>query len=158
MKREIGESKDHHSNRLFISRSGSMYRSLQERHKKAGIAPIADSLATFRRWLHGQIGTPCEYCQKILTVKECSIDHPTPLSRGGDGTITVICPHDNKAKGQFTREEYTALRESLAALDALFPEGKILKQVIHSLHIANIFRIGIGVKAKRAKETKVATQ
>lgn len=150
MKRAIGESREHHSHRLFMSRSSTMFRSLRERHEKAGIPPIKETLEEFRVWLRVFIGKPCEYCGKKLTVKECSIDHPTPLSRGGGDGIEVICSGCNKAKGFWTRKEYNNLLYHLNVLDDLHPEGKMKMHVLRSLKIANSFRFG---SDRRAKES-----
>jgi len=51
----------------------------------------------------------CYYCGKSLTKKECTIDHLTPLSRGGETiprNLRVCCLDCNREKASLTEEEY----------------------------------------------------
>jgi 5-methylcytosine-specific restriction endonuclease McrA len=71
-----------------------------------------------------RIGTPCQYCGKILTVDNFDIDHPIPIDRGGQfvlGNFDVISDSCNKQKGSMTNVEFQLLMDLLNT----FPiEGK----------------------------------
>lgn len=50
----------------------------------------------------------CQYCAKVLTSKEATLDHVQPRSRGGTTCWTNIvccCPHCNRKKGGRTPDE-----------------------------------------------------
>ena len=51
----------------------------------------------------------CPYCLKVIPPREYSIDHKTPLSRGGKTVkenLVVCCKKCNQEKGALTVEEY----------------------------------------------------
>lgn len=135
----------------FKTRTSGMYRSLNDRHAKAGVSLIALTLPEFREWAHRFIGKSCRYCHEKITVKNMSIDHPTPLSRGGTGEISVVCSMCNKGKGDFTDAEYRDLLTGLGILDARHPASKMKMKVLRALKIAASFRFGSDRRAKAAK-------
>lgn len=60
--------------------------------------------------------TKCVYCGETITLKNMSIDHKTPVIRGGlSGTenLQVICLRCNGRKASLTHEEFTALLKFL---------------------------------------------
>lgn len=68
-------------------------------------------------------GTTCPYCEGLLKVKDLTLDHRTPLSRGGTSAPDnlVYCHRAcNERKGLLTDLEYEIL---LMALRKLPPEA-----------------------------------
>jgi len=55
----------------------------------------------------------CHYCSKPLVIRDMTLDHMTPLSRGGADHVSNLCgacyPCNND-KGSMTAEEFTARR------------------------------------------------
>ena len=142
----------------FQQRSSNMFRSLTERHEKAGQPPMNFTRDEFREWLRGEIGKVCRYCGQTVTVTMVSTDHLIPLGRGGasdKANLAAICSGCNKAKGSWTDAEFSALRLALAELLARFPESNIMGHVLKSLKIANSFRFGSDRRAKEAKAQQV---
>lgn len=66
----------------------------------------------FSKWMWAQIGLnaiPCPYCRAPIDILNLSLDHRTPLRRGGGpelSNLQPICKRCNSAKGEFTHEEY----------------------------------------------------
>jgi 5-methylcytosine-specific restriction endonuclease McrA len=61
----------------------------------------------------------CAYCGTVMGIKDISIDHATPLSRGGyAGWSNIVLCHKscNRAKGDLTTEEYMRLLSFLHEL------------------------------------------
>ena len=55
-----------------------------------------------RKWVFLRDNYECQYCHKTLTVKECTIDHVVPVSKGGKTTwhnVVTACYECNNAKG-----------------------------------------------------------
>jgi 5-methylcytosine-specific restriction endonuclease McrA len=69
----------------------------------------------FGKWLWGQIqlqAIPCPYCRAPIDIITMQLDHKTPLRRKGGPEIEnkqCICERCNKAKGEFTHEEYIVI-------------------------------------------------
>jgi 5-methylcytosine-specific restriction endonuclease McrA len=80
---------------------------------------------SFEQFVHSYYGEPCHYCGEILTVENISLEHKTPLKRGGTNhpgnleCITKIC---NRRKGEFTEKEYN----ELLSWTAQFPEMRAI--------------------------------
>ena len=147
--------------KVFMTRSASMFRSLAERHEKAGQPPMAwcgcvVTLPAFRELMMGGLDNGlCCYCKETLTVKTISADHAVPLARGGSSAfenIDFICSGCNRAKGAFTKMEFYGLRNALASLSATYPQSNIMGHVLKSLKIANSFRFGSDRRSKEGKE------
>jgi 5-methylcytosine-specific restriction endonuclease McrA len=55
-----------------------------------------------RKWVFLRDNYQCQYCSKDLTVKECTIDHVVPVSKGGRTTwhnVVTACYSCNNSKG-----------------------------------------------------------
>jgi 5-methylcytosine-specific restriction endonuclease McrA len=62
------------------------------------------------------IGKPCLYCKEKLDAKNISLDHITPITRGGKKNIknlTIICKRCNTRKGSLSRPEFIKLLDFL---------------------------------------------
>lgn len=140
--------------RIFMQRTASMYRSANERQRMAGTVPLSKSLGMFREWVAAWIGKTCRYCNEEITVRNFSLDHDVPLSRGGSGefaNLSICCSGSNKAKGNMTADEFTALTADLGVLSHKFDNPNIKRHVLMSLKIASSFRFGSDRRAKKAK-------
>lgn len=68
--------------------------------------------AVFHQWLWKQTGLnafPCVYCRAPIDILNLSLDHKTPLRRGGGPELENLhlpCAKCNGSKGDFTHEEY----------------------------------------------------
>jgi len=59
----------------------------------------------------------CEYCHKLIEPLDYSIDHKTPLNKGGTndiGNLHLTCIKCNKVKGDLTDEQFKDLMGYLA--------------------------------------------
>jgi len=85
---------------------------------KLAIAP--DDVLPFTRkqfysWLWKQTGLQaigCPYCRTPIDIISLSLDHKTPLRRGGGpdlSNLQVICKRCNGVKSSFTAEEFQLL-------------------------------------------------
>jgi hypothetical protein len=57
----------------------------------------------------------CYYCNKVLTLEEATVDHRTPLSRGGKHerkNLVVSCKECNNLKADMTEEEFTKSKKT----------------------------------------------
>ena len=111
-------------------RTYNIYRHQAARAKAAG-NPLTYALPALRNKVEWAIGTlrRCRHCATRLTVANFSIDHATPLSRGGGNTyldIAVICQRCNEIKGALTDAEFDSLlalihqwKETAGAQDVL---------------------------------------
>ena len=80
----------------------------------------------------------CSYCDAKITKKNFSVDHATPLSRGGDTdqyNIVYCCSDCNSAKGEMTDEEWLDL---LSLVEFWEDRGKSLLRRLKAS--ANIYR------------------
>jgi len=71
----------------------------------------ASSRQKMLRLLFERDGRNCRYCDCVLTLKNGTIEHLTPQSRGGSNRITnlaVSCERCNSDKSSMTDEEYKA--------------------------------------------------
>lgn len=95
------------------SRTWNIYRHQCERASVAGEA-IDYDLSKLRDLVALKIQSPCKYCQGSMTADNFSIDHMTPVERGGAFTIDnvqVICMRCNQIKGNMDHLEYQRLIE-----------------------------------------------
>ena len=67
--------------------------------------------------LAAAVGKPCTYCGIPVKASEVSIDHPDPISRGGEPwKIQGVCKQDNRRKGELKDAEYRRVRAFYATL------------------------------------------
>ena len=92
----------------FAARTRNIYRHQAER--AGGCLPC--TLEQLREVVKAAFMTGCPYCGGSISVANFSIDHVTPITRGGTFHLTNIVVADlrcNKIKGQMTPEEFVAL-------------------------------------------------
>jgi 5-methylcytosine-specific restriction endonuclease McrA len=73
----------------------------------------ADKLGLPERLVYSGISSivpeTCKFCGRKLGVRNLSLDHIQPFSKGGRNTwanVQFLCARDNRYKGNFTDEEY----------------------------------------------------
>lgn len=81
-------------------------------------APDLDrpSLDDLEAWLRAQ-PLRCAYTHRPLTLDTMTIDHRTPLDRGGDhalGNLALATSQANAAKGTMSADEFHALLDLMA--------------------------------------------
>jgi 5-methylcytosine-specific restriction endonuclease McrA len=87
-------------------------RSIRSSLRKYGIRDISTEEV---RKMVGEVQT-CAYCQEPVAVKNLSVDHKQPRSRGGADAkenIWLICVSCNYMKGALTHEEFSGLMDYL---------------------------------------------
>lgn len=65
--------------------------------------------AEVRQIVYNRYSGKCAICGKSVTLKEMTIDHITPISRGGDGSFSNMqctCDSCNLMKHYLTQEEF----------------------------------------------------
>ena len=70
-----------------------------------------------KRLIREMMGSSCRYCYKTLTGSIASVDHRTPLSRGGSELIAnmdLVCKTCNRRKGTLIMGEYASLLDLMA--------------------------------------------
>ena len=98
-----------------MQRSLSAYNNMTAR---CGKLPF--TVADLRNNIQGALKRPCFYLRMPFTIKDFSLDHMTPISRGGDSSLDnlVVCSRSaNLAKGNMNYGEF----ESLMSLLRTFP-------------------------------------
>lgn len=82
---------------------------------------IKNKIQTGINLLNGSIGNKCKYCDIILHIGNCSLDHKIPMMRNNNLTkereislnqinnLQIICKRCNTLKSSFTDEEYTKI-------------------------------------------------
>jgi hypothetical protein len=142
----------------FEKRSAQLFESCRARWRKQlqkglpkgvdlDIAP--DAILPFTRreftaWLWAQMGLQailCPYCRAPIDILSLSLDHKTPLRRGGGpelDNLQVLCHGCNGSKGEFTHEEYSALVVFMESEGAAF--RKRLEGVMRNGSIGNMLR------------------
>src|SRR5689334_3118329 len=90
---------------VFTRRSYSLYAEAKKR------GAMGFTLVELRSALAGTLNKRplCPYCNVLLSVSNVSLDHKMPVARGGRNelsNIQFVCKGCNKAKGDFTDEEY----------------------------------------------------
>src|SRR5882672_3972288 len=94
-----------------------------------------------RCYLARRDGLCCHYCKKVISIENSTIDHRTPLMRGGKddpSNLVLACGTCNSQKGPMTEQEFKAygplggrflvlldagLRMPIPS-DALWPKGR----------------------------------
>ena len=129
MKRRRGEAKQHFNHRLFQTRTASIFRHQAEvakanlaKHKAlVGSAGGKITLAVIRNLVSNALSVPCLYCREPITVRNFSLDHKIPVSRGGTleaYNAEIICLPCNQRKGALTDCEFYALISLLHDLNS----------------------------------------
>lgn len=61
----------------------------------------------------------CVYCEKSLSKEDITLDHKTPLSKGGElkskENIVISCQQCNSLKGDLTYEKFMAVKDKIFA-------------------------------------------
>ena len=81
------------------------------RNENLDIKDTTPTTQELEAWFKGQ-PIECYYSGVPLTLKEITVDHKLPVSRGGDNSLDNLCissHHMNTAKGKMTDEEFRAL-------------------------------------------------
>jgi HNH endonuclease len=113
MKRIAGESNLHLENRRFRTRTYTIYSHQAVLADKANTR-LDYGLPELRTLVGAALGTPCLYCGDKLRGRNFSVDHMTPLSRGGSfgfDNLQVICDVCNGVKGKATQREMSQFCE-----------------------------------------------
>lgn len=96
----------------FNRKTGIIYDNQKKRARKAGVVLTYD-LADIRSLIHKAFEWgACAYCACVLTVKNVSMDHDEPVSRGGPwelDNLVVCCIRCNQIKGNMTGHEFLTL-------------------------------------------------
>jgi len=82
----------------------------KKRMKKAGYLKIADIRKVYNDNLINNGGIlRCIYCHREITMKEATLEHKQPISRGGTNAkenLAIACGHCNWSKNNKTEEEF----------------------------------------------------
>jgi 5-methylcytosine-specific restriction endonuclease McrA len=88
---------------------------LKQRRLLAGWPTLNYDLEALRRLVRVIIKAGgCLYCQRVLSVKNFSVDHRQPVIRGGSwelSNLAVCCDTCNCAKGSVTEIEFAKLHD-----------------------------------------------
>jgi hypothetical protein len=160
------------STKDFEKRANALFGSCRDRWRKVlqkgvpkdvkiEIAPedvLPFSRREFYKWLWGHAGLqafPCPYCRAIIDVICLSLDHKTPLRRGGGpelANLQAICAGCNGSKGDFTHEEYSEIVKFMEGPGALFRQR--LEGVLRNGGMATMMRFFPRDKGKKKAPTK----
>ena len=105
----------------FIQRTLSIYRNQQARLRKDSgqdDALLPYSLEDFRTWFQAGLDRGCAYTGERLTIGSASVDHRTPLKRGGSWdlhNLAVCTASVNFLKGELTEDEVRDLLQFMTA-------------------------------------------
>jgi 5-methylcytosine-specific restriction endonuclease McrA len=119
VKRKPGETLEHWRQRILMSRSANIYRHQRELAMQSG-CELDYSLPELRKAIMRKLGTRCPYTGELITVRNFSMDHNVPLSRGGIfwfENLRIVSQRGNEVKGKLTHGEFMRLLETLDAMD-----------------------------------------
>lgn len=94
----------------------------------------------------------CTYCNAALHTGNVSVDHLTPVDRGGshaEGNLTFVCRPCNRAKGSLTYAEFMSLLKHLREWERENRNLKLASGVLTAMRVGNSFRIGAQRRAKQ---------
>jgi 5-methylcytosine-specific restriction protein A len=100
-------------NSEFMRRSLSIYNGQKKRAVEDFKITVPYLLEEFREWLKPFMDKQCG-CGKKLTIKQISIDHMTPVARGGSwelSNLEVLCKSCNFRKGILLKTEFVAFEK-----------------------------------------------
>lgn len=104
-KKSYRTTRDH---RNFMARTSDCYNNLKKRIGRK----LTFRLETLREIVSIALLDNCRFCQQRLTIRNFSLDHSTPRSRGGSNDITnldITCKSCNTCKGALTWPEFQSL-------------------------------------------------
>ena len=141
---------------IFTKRSRTIYAGMKERAEKQ-YEEMPFTLAEFRDWLRKRFApsgaTICDYSGQYVEVEKFSVDHKTPISRGGTfyfENLSICKPSENLRKGNMTAEEYYQFKQAIKSL----PFG-VQESIFKRLEIGDVQRFShfrrINKKARRAQ-------
>ena len=160
------------STKDFEKRANALFESCRDRWRKKLqkgmpkdvklIIPVDDILPftrrQFHKWLWDAVGlqaVACVYCRAPIDVLSLSLDHKTPLRRGGGpelDNLQVICKGCNGSKGQFAHEEYVLIVAFMDGPGASFRQR--LEGVLRNGEMATMTRFFPRDKGKKKAPTK----
>lgn len=88
-------------------------------------------LDTIEEMIYKILGSKCVYCGETITAKNISLDHGTPIHRGGKrekDNLYLICLRCNKRKGIMNVDEYILLLRYLKNYN-----GEVRKYILRKL-------------------------
>jgi 5-methylcytosine-specific restriction endonuclease McrA len=96
----------------------------------------------------------CPYTGELITVRNFSVDHDVPVSRGGTfwfANLRIVSRRGNEVKGKLTRDEFMHLLETL---DAMNPAAKqdVLRRLRAGGKVLRAF--GFGKRAERLEKSQ----
>jgi 5-methylcytosine-specific restriction endonuclease McrA len=109
---ERAASRSKHKHSKFMSKTLGIYNGQQHRKRKELENPKATldfTLQELRDLVAAALGTPCPYSGVKLSLSNLSVDHATPIARGGTwalDNLEVITSASNFRKGSLTSTEY----------------------------------------------------
>jgi 5-methylcytosine-specific restriction endonuclease McrA len=158
----------------FETRANALFESCRDRWRKKlnkglpksvqiNIAPedvLPFSRREFQAWLWKAVGlqaVSCCYCRAPIDIMNLSLDHKTPLRRGGGPeleNLQPICKGCNGTKGEFTHEEYSLIVLFMEGPGASFRQR--LEGIMRNGGMAIMMRFFPGRdKAKKKRPSKV---
>jgi 5-methylcytosine-specific restriction endonuclease McrA len=90
----------------------------------------------------------CPYCLGELDVKNMSLDHKTPIDRGGDkhiDNLIICCLRCNRCKGVLTENEYRKLLQFIST----FKEDVVRNYILRKLSSKDMWGGKIARNAKK---------
>jgi hypothetical protein len=100
---------------LFMRRTLSIYNGMKKRAAELG--KVFDlTLDELRNGMKPWIGSECIYCDARLTINNITVDHSTPISRGGTFGLENLdfpCKPCNWQKGIMCAGEFIYFRSAL---------------------------------------------
>jgi hypothetical protein len=133
-----------------MSRTRAMYATLKHRSGGRFLLTLAEFRDLFGQFYDRPV---CAYCGKVVALKDVSVDHKIPVSKGGTSyadNLQFICTGDNKSKGDMTRDEYLTLLDKLDEVERYTRNFKLKSKILTALRISASFRFGADRRARRA--------
>jgi 5-methylcytosine-specific restriction endonuclease McrA len=134
----------------FKARTRQMYATLKRRAGSQTIPTLDDIRAELNFTFRSE--PRCPYCRRNMSVADVSLDHKTPLSRGGlasMGNTQFVCMGCNKSKGNMDDAEYRVLLRKLDEVEAETANFTLKAKILTALRIEQSFRQGAMRRAKK---------
>ncbi len=132
------------SEKDFDDKVGKLYQTMTRRFagkkwksgKRQGATRVPKREMPFDRhnlalWLHRLVGlqaVPCPGCSAPIDILSLTLDHATPVSKGGSlgfENLQPLCGRCNSIKGKMTADEYKLFRQLMAHPDMAFARQDI---------------------------------